>query len=115
MMKDDLVYLGHMLDFAKRIARKTAGVPVTEWERDEDLQTIVIHLLQNIGEAARRVSDATRDKYPEIQWADIIGMRNRIVHDYLHVRVKIVWSVAQVEIPHLVAELEAIVPPDEER
>ncbi len=115
MRRDDSVYLEHMLDFAQKIASKTVGSSQKQWELDEDLQIITIHLLQNIGEAAQRVSGNTRDRYAQIPWNDIIGMRNRIVHDYLRIRLKVVWSVIQIELPDLIAKLETIIQSDGNR
>lgn len=51
------------------------------------------------------------DKHPEIRWADIIGMRHKVVHEYLGVDEDIVWKVVTEDLPLLVAALEPIVPP----
>ena len=55
------------------------------WLADENLRLALIHLIQIIGEAGRQVSQEFSDRHPEIPWADIIGMRNKVVHDYLGV------------------------------
>ncbi|MBC8205026.1 DUF86 domain-containing protein [bacterium] len=66
--------------------------------------------MQNFGEAARCVSNRTQQKYSNIPWTKIIGMRHKIVHDYLTVDDKIVWDVVKHEIPQLLAELKKIFP-----
>jgi uncharacterized protein with HEPN domain len=72
----------------------------------------VIHLLQTIGEASRKVGEAWRRDHPEIQWPKIVGMRNRIVHDYRNVNIDIVWDIATTEIPLLIAALTLLIPSD---
>jgi uncharacterized protein with HEPN domain len=57
------------------------------------------------------VSREFSDRHPEILWADIIGMRHKVVHDYLGVDEDIVWQVVTGDLPTLVAALESIVPP----
>lgn len=64
-----------------------------------------------IGEAALYVSSDFREKYPQVPWHEIIGMRHRIVHDYLNVDEDIIWEVIQQDIQSLVDVLEEIIPP----
>ncbi len=68
-----------------------------------------MHFIQIIGEAANHVSDKTKEEYP-IPWTKVVGMRNRIVHDYLTTNFVVVWEVVKQELPLLVAELEKDVP-----
>jgi uncharacterized protein with HEPN domain len=115
MLRDDLLYLGHMLDMARKAAVKVKGVARGIYDQDEDLRFSLIHLIQTIGEAARRVSRATQDAHPEIPWSSIIGMRHKIVHDYMGVDEDLVWLVATGDMPCLVGALERILgqePPD---
>jgi len=107
-MKDDRVYLLQMLDFARRIQKKMVGFDRNQFLGNEDLLLAVTHLLQNTGEAARRVSDATRLDLSAIPWKQIAGMRHRIVHDYLRVSGNIIWETAMRDIPMLIAQLESI-------
>jgi uncharacterized protein with HEPN domain len=74
------------------------------------LQDSVIRRLLVIAEAARRVSEATRQTFPTISWQEINGMRNRLVHEYDDVNLNIVWDVVQSEIPHLIEVLKAQMP-----
>lgn len=83
MPKDDLIYIGHMLDTARKIASKVQGVDRTAYDADENLRRALVHLIQVIGEAARRVSQTLQQSHPAIPWRDIPGMRHKLVHDYL--------------------------------
>jgi uncharacterized protein with HEPN domain len=83
-----------------------------EYNLDDDVQLALIHLVQMIGEAARHVSLEGQSDIPEIPWREIIGMRNRIVHDYLGVDEEVVWEVVTGDLPLLVEVLERVVPAD---
>ncbi len=112
MQPDDAVYVGHMLDMAKKAVDKVTGLSRQDYEEDENLRLALAHLVQVIGEAARRVSTETRESHPGIPWVDIVGMRSKIVHDYMNVDEDIVWEVATRDLPGLVNALEELVPGD---
>jgi uncharacterized protein with HEPN domain len=109
--KDDLVYVGHMLDMARKALAKVKGKGRPEYDADENLRMALIHLIQTIGEAARRVSPEFRDRNPGIPWARIVGMRNKVVHDYLSVDYDLIWDVVTVNLHPLAVELEKALTP----
>lgn len=102
-----------MLIAAGGAVRLTRDVTQAEFSKDEALQLAVIHYIQIIGEAARKVSRERRATVSEIPWGQVIGMRHRVVHDYFDVRLPIVWDVVKNHLPPLIATLEIIVPPEE--
>jgi uncharacterized protein with HEPN domain len=108
MSARDLVYVGHMLDMARKAVSKTRGISRETYDADENLRLALIHLIQTIGEAARQVSSDFCNSHPDIRWADIIGMRHKVVHDYLGVDDDIVWQVVIEDLPKLVASLEVL-------
>ena len=108
MRRDDPVYVGHMLDSAAKAVEKVAGMAREDFDRDENLRLALTHLLQIIGEAARRVSTEFQDGHPEIPWKAIIGMRHKVVHDYFGVDEDVVWHTATVELPPLVEKLRGV-------
>lgn len=108
-MKDDLVYIGHMLDMAQKAASFLEDVDRQAFDADEQLRLALRHLIQIIGEAARRVSPEYRDTHPEIPWKDIVGMRSKIVHDYFDVDENAVWETVTQELPTLVRQLKKII------
>lgn len=108
MSPRDLVYVGHMLDMARKAVSKTRSISRETYDSDENLRLALIHLIQTIGEAARQVSREFCNNHPEIRWADIVGMRHKVVHDYLGVDEDIVWQVATEDLPKLVASLDAL-------
>ena len=110
MPKDDLIYVGHMLDMARKAISKVEETTREQFDADEDLRLALTHLIQVIGEAARRVSEGFRDSHPEIPWQAIVGMRHKVVHDYLSVDEDIVWDTAKEELAPLVAQLARLLP-----
>ncbi len=109
MSPRDSVFVGHMLDMASKAVAKTEGVTREAYERDENLRLALTHLVQVIGEAGRRVSREFCDGHPEIPWQEIVGMRHKVVHDYLGVDEDIVWQVVTGDLPPLIAALQRIV------
>jgi uncharacterized protein with HEPN domain len=83
MKKDDSVYLRDMLERARKVQKKIAGVSREQFNANEDLNLVVTFLLQTIGEGARHVSPETRRQYPGIPWEAMTSMRHRLVHDYM--------------------------------
>jgi uncharacterized protein with HEPN domain len=110
MPKDELVYVGHMLDKAHEALSLVSGKTRQDYDRDTALRLALTHLIQVIGEAARRVSSQIRERYPEIPWDAIAGMRSKIVHDYMNVDEDIVWDSVTQELQPLIEELKKVLP-----
>jgi uncharacterized protein with HEPN domain len=104
-MKDDLHYVGHIVDSARRIEVNMQDVSREAFDANEVLRLAIAHLIQTMGEAARLLSPAFRQQHGRVPWQQIVGMRNRLVHDYLNVDFDIVWQVATVDVPVLLAQL----------
>jgi len=109
MQPGDEVYVGHMLDLVRKVIAKTERITREEFDSDENLRLALTHLLQTIGEAARRVSHELQAQHSEIPWAAIIGMRHKVVHDYMGVDEDVVWRTAREEVPRLSALLAPVV------
>jgi uncharacterized protein with HEPN domain len=111
-MQRDLQFLLDILQSAELIVSYTKQCSKDEFIENIQLQDAVIRRLLVIAEAARRVSEPTRQTLPNISWQEINGMRNRLVHEYDDVNLNIVWDAAQIEIPKLIAELRIRIPPE---
>jgi uncharacterized protein with HEPN domain len=105
-MQRDPQFLLDMLQSAELIASYTEQISKDEFIQNVQLQDAVIRRLLVIAEAARRVSETTRQERFNISWAEINGMRNRLVHEYDDVDFDIVWNVIQNEIPSLITALK---------
>jgi uncharacterized protein with HEPN domain len=112
MLRDNLVYVGHMLDMCRKVSEKLAGKSRAEYDLDENLRMAITHIIQTIGEAARNVTEDYQKAHPWIPWIKVIGMRHKVVHDYMEVDYDIVWDVATVELPALEKPLAAMLSGD---
>ena len=106
------MYFGTLLDAAVAARDHAAGVTKEEYDASRTMQLALTYLVQSVGEAASRVPLPLREEHPEIDWARMVGMRHRIVHDYRNVNTERVWIVLQEEVPRLIEQLLAFTPPD---
>jgi uncharacterized protein with HEPN domain len=104
-MRNDLAYLSDILDAAKAIQRFTAGVTREQFKANEEKYEAVNRKLEIMGEAARHLSPESREKFPDIPWNLITGMRNILIHDYDDVDLDVVWETCQRDIPSLITKL----------
>jgi uncharacterized protein with HEPN domain len=110
-MVRDQAYLLDILEAARLAVSYLEGVSEEVFMEDIQLQDSVIRRLEIIGEAARRVSDETRQAIPGVPWMEMIGMRNLMIHDYDDVDVKIVWDTVMRDLPALIDVLKPLIPP----
>lgn len=113
-MRDDAAYFLDMLMAARKIRIYTSDMSEASFRQSELHQSAVIREIQVIGEAARLVSQESKIAHPEIEWEKIAGMRNRTVHEYFRLNLRIVWQTVQENILALISQLEPLVPPEEE-
>jgi uncharacterized protein with HEPN domain len=108
--RDPMVRLFHMRDYAVKIGTLIAGKNKADFEQDEVLCLAVTRLIELIGEAASQYPKELQMQYPQIPWAKIISMRNRLIHGYDFVDYDIMWNAITMNIPQLLVELEEILP-----
>jgi uncharacterized protein with HEPN domain len=109
MSRDDpQVRFRHMLAYAREAVALMRDRKRADLDTDRALGLAIIRCLEILGEAASRIPVAIRESYPEVPWAQIIGMRNRLVHGYDIVDYDIVWSTVTEDLPPLIAELEKV-------
>ncbi|MDD1444303.1 DUF86 domain-containing protein [Dolichospermum sp. ST_sed3] len=108
-MKDDLFYIESILSSIERIQSYISGKDQETFVGDFITQDASVRQLEIIGEATKRISKDFRNNNPEIPWADMAGMRDVLIHDYIDVDLEIVWKTASESIPKLKALLEKLV------
>jgi len=113
MRRDDTVRLRHMLDAARDAEHFIRGKTRDDLSMDRKLELALVKCIEIVGEAAANVSKEYRDDLHQIPWADIIGMRNRLIHAYFEINLDILWKTITDDLPPLIIELERIVPPED--
>lgn len=99
-MKDDQVYLQHILECLDAIIGYTSEGR-SRFLTDRKTQKATLRELQELAESTQRVSPALKDRHPDLPWTAIAGFRNVLVHDYLGVSLARVWDITQRDLPAL--------------
>lgn len=113
MWRDD-AYLLDMLIAARHAVEFSTGLTWKQFRDSRLHQHAIAKALENIGEAAKKVSEEFRQTQQQIPWSQIVGLRNRIAHDYFQLDILRVWEIATTDVPALVAAIEPLVPPEED-
>src|SRR5215813_12937241 len=113
-MQYDLDYLLDILQAAQLIQTFVRGVSKEGFVQDIMRQDAIIRRIEIIGEAVRRISPQFRANYPNVPWKDMVGMRSKLIHNYDEVDLNQVWKTVQEDIPPLIAQIEPLIPPDDE-
>ncbi|MEO0115665.1 MAG: DUF86 domain-containing protein [candidate division WOR-3 bacterium] len=101
----------HILTAIARIEEYTRGMRCETFMANNLVQDAVIRQIEIIGEATKQLSKTIKEKYPEIPWKDIAGMRDKLIHDYLGVDLNAVWKTVEKDIPFLKNKLKEIIAP----
>ena len=94
-----------MLDAAEQALRFCAGRIRVNLDDDVMFRFALVHAITVVGEAASKVSDSTRLALPEVPWAEIVGMRNRLVHAYFDIDNDVLWQSVVAHLPSLATQL----------
>lgn len=108
-MRDDAVFLRHILDAIGVIEEYTHDVTHLVFIQNGMMQDAVMRQLEIIGEAARNLSDEVRSEHPDVEWGQIIGMRNRLIHAYFQVDTELIWEIVSIDLPLLKREIETMI------
>ncbi len=106
-MKDDQLYLTHILECLERIEKYTTDGREAFMESTL-IQDGVLRNLQTLSESTQRLSDVIKQKHTEVDWRGLSGFRNVLVHDYLGVDLNTVWQLVEDRLPALRLSMQAI-------
>jgi uncharacterized protein with HEPN domain len=107
--RDDTISMKDMLDHAREAVTLLRDMSRESFQEQRVLQLALTRLVEIVGEAANRISDATRQAHPDVPWPQIIGMRNRLIHGYDVIDYDLLWDTVTGDLPELIAVLERIV------
>ena len=108
MKRDDTVYLRHILDAIGLIKEYTRGMSENEFLGNSMAHDAVVRQIEIIGEAARNISDEFQEKHPKLPWAKMVGIRNKIIHEYFNINYAIVWDTIKDDLPILEKSIKKI-------
>ena len=108
MIRDDAVYLHHILDAINRIEEYVSGLNHEEFMRSNLVQDGVIRQIEIIGEATKNLSPTLKERYPNIPWKDIAGMRDKLIHQYFGVDISAVWETVTQDLPDFKIQIDGI-------
>jgi uncharacterized protein with HEPN domain len=108
MPKEPIDYLKHIADECAYIIYVNSDLSKDELLHDETLKRAIVRSLEIIGEAAKKIPADFKVKWSLIQWKNMAGMRDRLIHDYIGINYSIVWDVVKNKIPELNSQIQEI-------
>lgn len=106
-MKNDVI-ISKMLGYVEKILKYSANMSYEDFVKNDMVVEACVFNLSQIGELANKLDDAYRQEHKNIAWKQIYGLRNRIVHDYEGVNLKLVWEIIESDLPDLRNELKKL-------
>lgn len=108
MFKEPVEFLKHIADECSYIGSVTSNLSKEDFLNDETLKRAIIRSLEIIGEATKKIPADFKVKWNLIQWKNMAGMRDRLIHDYLGINYSIVWDVIKNKIPDLSKQIQKV-------
>lgn len=107
-MRDNRAFINHILDEVNYIIEETKDLDYDSLMSNETLKRALIRSLEIIGEATKNLSKEFRDRHPNIEWKEMVGLRDKLIHYYFGVDWDTVWDVIKEEIPKLENKLKKL-------
>ena len=99
----------HILDAITEIENYTANIDIDTFLKNSMMHFASIKQIEIIGEAANYISEETKNKFSEIEWRQITGLRHILVHEYFGVDITLIWQIIIDDIPKLKAKIQKII------
>lgn len=111
MKREYLDYVQDIFNSINDIELFTRDMDFSVFVQDRKTVSAAIRNLEVIGEAARNIPDEIKEKYPDIPWKNIVGMRDKLTHEYFGVDIDVVWKTVQNDLPALKEQILKLIPP----
>ena len=108
MSKEPIEFLKHIADECAYLLSVNKDLSKDDFLDDETLKRAVVRSLEIIGEATKKIPADFKVKWSSIQWKNMAGMRDRLIHDYIGVNYSIVWDVFNNKIPELFGQIQEV-------
>jgi len=105
--------LRHIRVEAQFLAKVISGVSAEAFGQDQVLMRACVRSIEVIGEATKKLPDSIRSRYPDVEWKNMAGMRDRLIHDYFGVDYELVYDVAQNRAASLARQIDRILEREE--
>jgi uncharacterized protein with HEPN domain len=105
MSRDYKVFIQDILSAIKKIDSYSKNISFAKFREDELLIDAIVRNLEIIGEAAKNIPSSVRDKYEDIEWKKIAGLRDILIHEYFGVDIDILWDIIKNKLPELKKQL----------
>ena len=102
-------YLEDILDALIKVKKFIEGMTCDQFSVDDKTIFAVIRGLEIIGEATKHIPEQVRESYPELPWREMAGIRDKLIHDYFGVNIKVVWKTATEDLPKLEPKIRLII------
>lgn len=109
MHKSDLVYFVHIQQSINHILEYTSKMDEAAFYQNQLVKDAVVRNFEIIGEATKQISNTIKEKYPNIEWKKMAGMRDKLIHDYIGVDYLIIWTTVQQILPDLKRKIHEII------
>lgn len=109
MSKNPADFLKHILDECLYISKALeTELTKNEFLDNETLKRAMVRSLEIIGEATKNIPADVKLKWADVNWKNMAGMRDRLIHDYMGVNYSIVWDVVKNKIPELTEQIISV-------